>query len=288
MNIKVYTVVTLLCVIFQTSYTQNYQDCQNSFPICEFKTYNFSSLKGWGKEIEEFDQLKCVENFAESNSIWLKWIAESDGILTFVITPQNPEDDIDFILFQEQHDCSDLLEVRCMASGYNFGPSDVNSQPCNGPTGLSSMSIDEFERSGCKYSDDNFLKQLKVIKGEKYKLLVNNFDSEEGISITFEGNNSLVKQQECMASDLKEDIIITHVFPNPTSSFINIQFLSLNESETTLEILDISGALIRDLTTVPMIGLNRAYFDLEGYTSGTYLIRLKQANFSTVGQFVIK
>ncbi len=55
-----------------------------------------------------------------------------------------------------------------MASGNIIGKNARSSSMCQGVTGLSYQSLDEFEKSGCKYNSDNFLKYLSAEADEEY------------------------------------------------------------------------------------------------------------------------
>ncbi len=281
-----FIVLILLFSIAQTSLAQNFKSCDNPFPICEKKTYFFSNLNGFGKSKSNLENVKCSNNFEETNSIWLEWKSFESGTLTFTVNPSFEDDDIDFILYKKHQDCNSLEEIRCMASGITYGSNNLRSKDCNGATGLSSYSIDDFEKSGCKFNDDNFLKYLSMEEGEEFILLVNNYDSPSGVSISFECNGELEEIEGCAASNLHEQILVTQLFPNPSSEEINIEFISPSENPTKLALLSITGEVIKELVTTPKIGLNLATFRTEELAANTYLIRIVQVEFSTVKQFV--
>lgn len=74
--------------------------------------------------------------------------------MTFVISPSESDNDIDFIVFAKK-DISSVPEIlRCMASGEEIGGN--NDKNCLGNTELTLSSTDEFEKQGCKFNDDNF------------------------------------------------------------------------------------------------------------------------------------
>lgn len=270
------------------AHAQVYQDCEDPFPICEFQTYHFPSMEGFGLQEESFDRLKCSTTFNESNSIWLEFAVSESGVLTFAINPVVTDDDLDFVLFKKSKDCSDLAELRCMASGNNYGGSTAKDSPCQGRTGLSVDALDEFEESGCKYNDDNFLKYLSVTPNERYMLLINNYESNEGFSISFDGNCTLKDIAGCWATDLAENVLVTDLYPNPSADYITLEYITTQDSDIKFEILDISGRSLQSLFSSPLQGFNRQTFELSDFPSGTYLIRVTQDGFSTVKQFLIK
>ena len=285
MKIKLIMCILLFSML-QTSNAQNFKSCENPFPICEKKTYHFSNMEGYGKTKSNFENAKCSHDFEETNSLWLTWKSFESGTLTFTINPVDAEDDIDFILYKKSQDCNSLEEIRCMASGITYGSKDGRSYDCNGATGLNSYSIDEFEKSGCKYNDDNFLKYLSMDEGEEFVLMINNYDSPSGVSVSFEGNGQLDQIEGCGSSNLHEEIVVTQLFPNPTTDEINIEYISNSENPVKLHLLSINGEVIREIEKTPNVGLNLTTFRIEDLAATTYLIRIAQKEFSTVKQFV--
>lgn len=267
----------------------NYQDCTNSFPICDLKTYHFGQMKGTGKVNDKVSGSSCFGNdFSETNSFWLKWKADRSGTLTFVINPNKQNDDFDFILYQRDiDDCFKLTEVRCMGAGQNIGEEeDPINLRCKGSTGLSISSIDEFESQGCKYASDNFLKMLHVEKDEEYVLLVNNYESTVGYSITFEGNTTLRSYDECKILTTSEPVLIVNLYPNPAINSVNVEYLSQSNDKIQIDMLDITGKLYHQFDIIPELGKNKNTFLLNDMSKGSYILRIKQGEFTTVRQFI--
>jgi len=282
-------VLLLLICGLQNSYAQNYQDCDSPFPICEKKTYNFGYLNGFGRNLEQISNTSCFEgsNAIETNSIWLEWNILKNGTLTFVLNPENKNDDLDFILYKYKSNCESKEEVRCMASGENLGSSIRNSE-CTGQTGLKLTSVDDFEKQGCKYNDDNFLKFLAVEEGEQYLLLVNNYNSKSGFSISFEGSAEFNMVNDCKFINPNEEILITNLFPNPTTNEINVQFITHREKDYSLKILDIAGKEIYSSYKTASMGLNHSNIIVENFISGTYILVVATDGYSTAKRFIKK
>lgn len=292
-KIRHLALVFFTLLFFGNAYSQHkalqYQDCTNAFPICEMKTYHFGQMKGMGEIDEAPKKSICFDqNFTETNSFWLKWKANKSGTLTFVINPNQESDDFDFILFKRDNiDCSSLVEVRCMAAGQNIGDEDdeVNLR-CKGRTGLSFTSIDEFENQGCKYSSDNFLKMLHVENDEEYVLLINNYDSQEGFSVTFEGDMAFKPYEECELFTISEPLMIVNLYPNPAINSVNIEYLAQKDEIMEVDLLDITGKNFHHFDIKPEIGKNKNTFLLNDMAKGSYLLRIKQGKFTTVRQFI--
>ncbi len=173
-------------------------DCATAFDVCKKQAYHFNKLGGEGSDNHEADFIACFmngENFgqAEENSAWIKFEIEKSGNLTFVITPHKIDDDIDFVVFKlpANGDCTQKQIVRCMASGDRS--ENALSSPCMGETGLRDGERDASEDAGCSDPGDNaWLAPLRVIKGEKYVILVSNVSSRgPGFSIRLGGSAKL-------------------------------------------------------------------------------------------------
>lgn len=269
---------------------QSHQDCQSAFPICTKGTYHFDDMKGYGKLSENFDDVACLDaNFKETNAMWLKWQAQEEGVVTFVIDPINAVDDIDFLLFKKEgDDCTDLETIRCMASGKEIGASRENSLKCTGSTGLNIQSTDEFEKQGCKFNDDNFLKYLRVEEGEIYYLLVNNSFSAKGFSISIESTSRLVDDINCLTNTLEEPVVFQSIYPNPASDYMNVEFTSKNRTHTVLELVDYNGKVLITDVIEPVVGINKTRMEVGHLTDGYYMVRIKQAEFTSTTSAIKK
>lgn len=285
LNTQRKSLIFTLILSTQLIFAQHYQDCEQAFPVCNKQTYHFKSMEGIGSKVDALGNLRCSSELHETNALWLTWDVAQSGILTFFIDPARSSDDIDFVLFRSSSDCSKLEEVRCMASGTNVGQPEVRSAGCKGQTGLSYQSIDDFEHTGCKYDSDNFLKFLSAEQGEKYFLLVNNYDSSEGFSITFDGDTAFKTTGDCELFNVEQPIEIASIVPNPASKNITVNFLSLSEKEIATEIFSISGKRLYKGNMKTEKGMNKHTIDVENYAPGTYLIRLTQDKYSTIRQF---
>ncbi len=117
---------------------------------------------------------------SEQSSTWFTWIAANDGLLTFTITPLNPEDDIDFVVYELPNGLNNSngkIPLRCMATA------------CLGPTGLNLTSTDDAEDLNCNPGEDGFIRALEMQEGVAYGVLINNFsESGNGFSMEFGGD----------------------------------------------------------------------------------------------------
>lgn len=197
-------------------------DCPIAVRLCDKSTFNVQSVTGPGADPTEFDEAPCFLGApsGEINSTWYTFTAATDGTLTFTLTPNNPEDDLDFIVYSLPNgpgDCTDKVVERCMNAGDFFA-----SSPCMGPTGLNLTADDIDNPPGCAGITDNFLKYLDMTAGTTYALAVNNFTSSgNGFQVEWGGTAQFLGPKVGFQTDeadsnicIGEEILMTD-----TSSF---------------------------------------------------------------------
>ncbi|MEM7101549.1 MAG: gliding motility-associated C-terminal domain-containing protein [Bacteroidota bacterium] len=183
-----------LCIQNYNPQTEPGSDCIAASILCDQSPFSVASVVGPGSDPDEAGGSSCLGGLggnSESNSTWFTWTAATTGTLEFTLTPTNPADDLDFVVYELPSgvlNCSDKIERLCMAAGdFNF-PS-----PCMGPTGLRASSTDTSEPPGCGGGNDNWLAPLDMVQGTSYALLVNNFTSTgNGFSIEFGGSGDFL------------------------------------------------------------------------------------------------
>jgi gliding motility-associated-like protein len=159
-------------------------DCPEAALLCDKSPFVVQQLSGAGNDPTEANDAPCLNSFGvnvESNSTWFVWTAGSSGSLTFTLTPLNPPDDLDFVVYEYPNgpgNCAEKIPLRCMASS------------CQGPTGLNESSTDLAEPPNCNpATQDNFLAALQMEEGKTYGVMVNNF-STTGMGFLFEFGGS--------------------------------------------------------------------------------------------------
>ena len=166
-------------------------DCPLAAVLCDKSPFVVQSVKGAGTDTHELDDALCFSNGAslnnEMNSTWFTWKCRKSGSLTFTLTPNKINDDLDFVVYELPNgidNCQGKKILRCMASGDNVYPSK-----CMGPTGLREGETDIEEPAGCGLSSqDNFLAPLQMEQGKVYALVINNFTSTgTGFSVQWDG-----------------------------------------------------------------------------------------------------
>lgn len=175
-------------------------DCIDATILCDKTPITVDIVSGVGKYPDEA-QNTCLDTDpvtgrkdgpSEYASVWFKWIAEDDGMLTFSLDPLNPVDDLDFAVFELPggiNDCDRKIPIRCMASGENVGAPLEDWIACTGATGLREGETHTSEERGCQPGNTNFLAPLEMEKGKAYALMVNNYSqSGHGFRLTWGGD----------------------------------------------------------------------------------------------------
>ncbi|MCU0349187.1 MAG: OmpA family protein, partial [Saprospiraceae bacterium] len=183
-----------LCVNNYNPVPSPSSDCATAVVLCDKSSFTVPSMETAGKNMAELPRGTCLPE--ETQSAWYKWSCEKTGTLTIVLKPNNPSDDLDFMLFILPNgvtDCSKKIPVRCMAAGENLGAPFSNWKRCTGSTGLADGSSDIVEDQGCAEFSDNFLAPLRMEAGKSYALMVNNYQNTgNGFSVEFGGSGTLV------------------------------------------------------------------------------------------------
>jgi gliding motility-associated-like protein len=118
----------------------------------------------------------------EVHSVWYIFTAQEDGQLGFLITPNNPTDDYDWIVWDlTGKTCADLatdpsLVVSCNAAG---------GGACNGNTGATGATSQDDQGAGC-FNSTAFNDLIPTQAGRTYVLLLVNWtQSDDGYTLDF-------------------------------------------------------------------------------------------------------
>jgi outer membrane protein OmpA-like peptidoglycan-associated protein len=109
------------------------------------------------------------------NITWLTFVVPNDTMLTFDLVPQNPSDNLDFLLFRDEDDfCRGEAEKKIKPLRSNMALPDTATH--TGITGISAAATDTIVTKGYK----NYCKPLNVKKGERYYIVVDNWSTTQG------------------------------------------------------------------------------------------------------------
>lgn len=174
--------------------TPTVQDCLGALPICSstISVPNPYPYSGNGNYLGEILSLAgCYTT--EANGIWYTFTVQSGGLLRFTLTPNNTNDDYDWILYNMTNGACATLSTTAasglMASSNNWGAFGFNgavgiSTPnggvgnCNGPG----------TTNGPKWNAD-----LPVAAGSTYVLYISNWsNSTYGFTLDFSASTAVI------------------------------------------------------------------------------------------------
>ncbi len=229
-------------------------DCPTGQVLCSNSAMTVDFVSGEGVDPNELNNV-CGRTGCqptEYQSTWLKWRAGTTGSLTFTITPLNPTDDIDFVLFELPNgidNCTGRIPLRCMSSGENVGQPLSNWIACTGATGLRTGETGDIEYCGCSTGDNNFLAPLAMTAGKNYALAVVNYSrSGKGFRIEFGGTGTFAGTVSGLdpVSVLSLDKKVSRPFlvASPAvDTMVNYSFRLVNTSSVPFTIDSISDVL---------------------------------------------
>jgi gliding motility-associated-like protein len=170
-------------------------DCVTASFLCDKSSFTVRSITSAGNVLNEGDGT-CLDNsgLSESSSTWFKWVCEQSGTLTFTLSPNNPEADLDFVVWELTSGVNSCTKtaIRCDAAGAD----SATGNECAGVTGLSLSANDLTEQPGCTASgqgNDKFVKYIDMVSGRAYALMVNNYArGTSGFRIDFGGTGTFL------------------------------------------------------------------------------------------------
>lgn len=175
-----------LCINNYTPSANPGADCGGAAFLCSQSPVSVGTLSGGGLNNDEPESSSCLENAFgadEGNSSWFYWTCGTSGSFTVDITPLNPMDDIDFMVYQltSANPCGPRTILRCNAS------SCLNA---NGSTGLSLTDVNITEDPGCDPGENAYCQFINMTAGTSYAMLVNNFSANMGFTVNFGGTGT--------------------------------------------------------------------------------------------------
>lgn len=267
--------IIILFAFFTCNVFAQNQDCDTALELTSKESISYSSTSGIGQK-NEYIQNDCAPNDGsfENSSKWFKFTVYQSGNLFFTITPDLPQDDIDFFLYRtDSGGCSDFTSVRCNATSCNEN---------NGKTGLSENEIDLFEDLNCDNGENAFSKDIDISESETYYLIVNNWtNSGAGYRIDFCGT-ALLGESDDVCNEITSAKEITYqedinVYPNPTNGLLHIdQYQEIH----SLEIINLAGEILSTkLVNSPLINID--------VPTGFYVARLVMNNGNSINKSII-
>jgi len=169
-------------------------DCLGAIPICRPVYEETRSPVGAGKENEIHPGNNCIRE--ELNSAWYTFTVGSTGDFGFELTPNDPDDDYDWVLFDITNaECGDLFDdpsliVSCNAAG---GPQCLGA---TGATGATDFTVQGFNCGNLPPTVEagfsTFNDLVPVTAGNTYALCISNWSgSMSGYRLDFSMSGGL-------------------------------------------------------------------------------------------------
>ncbi|MCB9170389.1 MAG: OmpA family protein [Flavobacteriales bacterium] len=150
--------------------TQDNGDCIGAIDITDSVYHQSDAVRGFGNTLEirenPIDDKEWFER--EHHTTWYRFRAPVTTTLTFDIIPDNPEDDIDFLLFEGAITdiCDKIANKRVHPLRSNISRNDI---ALGSRCGLRKDAPDEYVRSGVGSS---YSKAIDVQAGELFYLVI--------------------------------------------------------------------------------------------------------------------
>ncbi len=173
-------------------FNQPEQDACGALVICGNGFSSPYSYQGSGV-FPDMPNTPC--NGGEDNSMWLKLVITSPGVLVFTITPQLISDDYDFAVINGTgKSCTNLSYGDVVRCNFNKNAPVTN----NGIVGLSTApglpTSVPVNTAG-----DNYVSKIDALAGQTYYIMINNFGSggtpTSGFTISFAGSTAVFNDQ---------------------------------------------------------------------------------------------
>ncbi len=189
---------TILIILFQllgSAMLQgqpSFQDCTGALPICQpiYSTNEYIEGNGNITEIND-DQNPCQLN--ESNATWYYFTPQTNGLVGFLITPNDPNDDYDWGVYNiTNYNCNNLNNAAALVSCNTAGSTSFDPG-CNGPTGCTGATSSTTADPGCASGNSPFNALIPVQANNTYVLLLNNWTgSTNGYTIDFSASTATI------------------------------------------------------------------------------------------------
>lgn len=169
---------TLIMLLFGLCRLMAQNDCTTAITVCGNTGFAGLTATGSGNTNEITTRNNDCGVTGEANSLWLRLPINTGGTLGFILTPNNPNlnVDFDFYIFGPNATCGNLGHtIRCSTTN------PVSSNSSSNQTGMNDMEIDTFE--GPDADGSNFVQWLTVQPGEIYYLVIDRPINPNGITL---------------------------------------------------------------------------------------------------------
>ena len=175
-----FTLIMLL--LFSITPLMAQSDCSDAIVVCGNTGFAGLNATGPGQTSElTFTNNDC--SGTEYNSLWLKLPINTAGTLGFVLTPNNPDLDVDFdfYIFGPNATCGNLGHtIRCSTTN------PASSGASSNQTGMNELETDTSE--GPAMAGSNFVQWLTVQAGEVYFLMIDRPENPNPGEVTLDSD----------------------------------------------------------------------------------------------------
>jgi gliding motility-associated-like protein len=170
--VLLYSLITTLQTFAQIATNQ---DCPNAIPLCNTTYSTVISYSGTGNIPNEINPGSSCLLSGERNDVWYTFTTPFFGNLSFTITPNNPNDDYDWAVYNlTNNTCADIYNMSSLEVSCNYAP----NLGCGGTTGPNNNT------GGPCGGQNNSV--IPVTPGQTYVINVSNFSqTQSGYSLDF-------------------------------------------------------------------------------------------------------
>jgi hypothetical protein len=246
----------ILTVLFSILYipilfSQN-ADCVNAIPVCQ-SNYSTTTPQGVGNQANELNSNSCLAG--ENNSTWFLITPQTNGTLSFVISPNDVNENFNWSLYNITNaNCADIatnasLEIACNNSA------DLNGS-FNDAFGQTGAFTNQPWYGGIFAFYPSFQGDINVNAGETYILYINNTTANgqgQGFNLDFTNStatlfNSLSPTIDSVVSPSCGSTTLNVYFNKPilcnsvTVADFNLQFGGSNLQPTNVSSVNCSAS----------------------------------------------
>jgi hypothetical protein len=232
-------------------------------------TYLIEQFFGAGAEQYELSKFSCLKGTetTEKNTHWFRFKTPTEAKIGFTIAPLRVGDDLDFALYA-QNEKGENQEIRCSAQGRQLGNTTPNDL-CLGSIGLSLDANNNATTvpKGCS-AVQHFLSALDAKPSQTYFLMVHNYSSAQGFTLTF-------GQQKSLSTNIADHSInVGDLFPNPAQTEAFLPIVLPNAAQAELLLLRANGQVLSRQTLDFVAGQQQLRIALPQQNSELLYVRL--------------
>jgi hypothetical protein len=193
--------VLLLMLSFFSGQAQKYsgtpteQDCLGAIPVCQPIYTTTTSYTGHGNVYPEIHTGSacpmCMDG--EKNDVFYVITVQTGGLLRFKLTPNNVQNDYDWVLFNMTTASCDVIYTN--ASTLQVSCNSYGITGNNGPTGINTLLGNNLNCNGPGNTHGPaFNKDLTVTAGQTYVLNISNWSStnQSGYTLDFSASSASI------------------------------------------------------------------------------------------------